>query len=208
MRKVVKYRGRTGKGVETLSLQEASLIEQSKAGDVESFEQLIDQHQKKIFNIAYRMLGNIEDASDVAQEALVKAYRGIKNFKGKSSFSTWLYAIVNNTCIDFIRKNRKTNLIYLDKDYETEEGSYRLQMESEEDTPEEVLEKKEIQRLVHESIEELSYDHKRAIILRDIEGFSYKEIAEILNCSEGTVKSRISRARTSLKTIIQEKLEV
>lgn len=193
--------------METLSLQEASLIEQSKAGNIESFEQLIAIHQKKVFNIAYRMLGNLEDANDVTQEALIKAYRGIKSFNGKSSFSTWLYAIVNNACIDFIRKNRKTNLIYLNQEYETEGGSYKIQLDSNEDTPEELFEKKEVQRLVQESINKLNYDHRRAIILRDIQQFSYKEIAQIINCSEGTVKSRISRARNNLKAIIKKRLE-
>ncbi len=193
--------------MEILSSQEASLIKQSKAGDIESFERLIVEHQKKVFNIAYRMLGNLEDANDVAQEALVKAYRGIENFKGKSSFSTWLYAIVNNACIDFIRKNRKVNMIYLDCEYETEEGTYKIQLNNNEDTPEQLFEKKEVQKLVHESINELGYNHRKVIILRDMEQFSYKEIAEILDCSEGTVKSRISRARTNLKTIIKEKLE-
>jgi len=193
--------------VETLSLKEASLIEQSKAGDIDSFEQLIAAHQKKAFNIAYRILGNLEDANDVTQEALIKAYRGIINFNGKSSFSTWLYTIVNNACIDFIRKNRKTNVTYLDREYETEEGSYKVQVYSNEESPEELFEKKEVQKLVHESINRLSYEHRRIIVLRDIQQFSYQEIAQILNCSEGTVKSRINRARSNLKMLIKEKLD-
>ncbi len=187
--------------------QEVSLIRQAKAGDIKSFEQLISGHQKRIFNIAYRVLGNPEDANDVTQEALVKAYCGIKKFKGKSSFSTWLFTIVNNACIDFIRKNRKTDMIYLDREYETGDGTYKVQLGDDENTPEELFEKKEVQRLVHESIGELSYDHRKIIILRDIEHFSYKEIAQILGCPEGTVKSRISRAREGLKTIIKEKLK-
>lgn len=192
--------------METLSLHEASLIEQSKAGDMESFEQLIISHQKKAFNIAYRILGNLEDANDVTQEALIKAYRGIKNFNGKSSFSTWLYAIVNNTCMDFIRKNRKTKLTYLDREYETEESSYKIQVHGDNETPEEVLEKKEVQKIIHDCINKLSYEHRRIVVLRDIEQLSYSEIAEILNCSEGTVKSRISRARKNLRILIEEKL--
>lgn len=187
--------------------QEVSLIKQSKAGDIESFEQLIAEHQKRVFNIAFRMLGNSEDANDVTQEALVKAYRGIKNFKGRSSFSTWLYTIVNNTCIDFIRKNKKTNIVYLDREYETGEGTYKIQLSDNGDTPEQLFEKREVQRLVRKSISELSYDYRKIIILRDIEDFSYREIAQILDCPEGTVKSRISRARNKLKAIIREKLE-
>jgi RNA polymerase sigma-70 factor (ECF subfamily) len=193
--------------VGVLGSQEVSLIRQSKAGDIESFERLIAKYQKKAFNIAYHMLGNPEDANDVTQEALIKAYKGIKNFRGRSSFSTWLYTIVNNTCIDFIRKNRKANIIYLDREYETEEGVYKIQLNSNEDTPEQLFEKREVQRLVRESIGELGYDYRKVIILRDIEDFSYKEIAQILNCPEGTVKSRISRARNSLKAIIGEKLK-
>lgn len=203
----VKYSRSKGKGVKTLSLQEASLIEQSKDGDIHSFEELISAHQKRIFNIAYRILGNLEDANDVTQEALIKAYKGIKNFNHKSSFSTWLYTIVNNACIDFIRKNKKTNITYLDREYETEEGSYKVQVYSDEKTPEELLEKKEVQKLVHEAINQLNYEHRRIIVLRDIKQFSYQEIAQILNCSEGTVKSRINRARNNLKMIIREKLE-
>ncbi len=193
--------------MKTLSLDESSLIEKSKAGDVESFEELIISHKKKIFNIAYRMLGNLEDANDVTQEALVKAYRGIKKFNEKSSFSTWLYTIVNNACIDFIRKNRKDNVVYLDREYETEESSYTLQINSGEETPEQAFEKKEVQRLVHKAINKLSDDHRRIIILKDIKQFSYKEISEIIDCSEGTVKSRLSRARKNLKTIIEENLK-
>lgn len=190
-----------------MSLQEASLIEQSKAGDIDSFEQLILAHQKKAFNIAYRILGNLEDANDVTQEALLKAYKGISKFNGKSSFSTWLYTIVTNTSMDFIRKNRKTIVTYLDREYETEEGSYKTQVYSDQETPEEILEKKEVQKLVNDAIEQLSDEHRKIIVLRDIQQFSYQEIAQILNCSEGTVKSRINRARNNLKILIKEKLD-
>ena len=202
----VKYSRRAEKGGKILDSREVSLIKQSKAGNIESFEQLITKHQKRAFNIAYRMLGNPEDANDVTQEALVKAYKGIKNFKGKSSFSTWLYTIVNNACIDFIRKNRKANIVYLDQEYETEEGAYKIQLSNNENTPEQLFEKKAVQKLVHRSIGELDYNYRKIIVLRDIEHFSYREIAQILGCPEGTVKSRISRARNNLKAIIGEKL--
>lgn len=190
-----------------LSVQEASLIEQSKSGNIESFEQLVISHQKKMFNIAFRMLGNLEDANDVTQEALIKAYRGINSFNGKSSFSTWLYTIVNNASIDFIRKNKKNKTVYLDREYESAEGTHKIEVACHGDTPEEVLEKKEVRRVIEEAIKELSEDHRRIIVLRDIEQFTYAEIAQILDCSEGTVKSRINRARKILKVIIMEKLK-
>nr|WP_041720893.1 sigma-70 family RNA polymerase sigma factor [Alkaliphilus metalliredigens] len=189
-----------------MNQQEATLIEKSKDGDSESFEKLILQHQKKAFNIAYRMLGNLEDANDVTQEALLKAYRAINRFQEKSSFSTWLYTIVTNTCVDFIRKNRKTKVVYLDREYEGEEGQYKREVYDDENGPEELLEKKEVQRLIHDAINLLNYEQRKVIILRDIEGFSYREIAEILDCAEGTIKSRINRARSNLKNLITEKI--
>lgn len=190
-----------------MAQQEAYLIDKSKEGDITSFEELIIAHQKKAFNIAYRMLGNLEDANDVTQEAILKVYRSISKFKENSSFSTWFYSIVNNTCIDFIRKNRKSNVIYLDKEYEENGDSYKKEIsDTESHTPETALEKKEVRKLVHDSINQLSPEQRKIIVLRDINGFSYQEIAEILNCSEGTVKSRISRARANLKSIIQNKL--
>lgn len=183
-----------------LQHEEVALIEKAKNGDVESFELLINVYQKKAFNIAYRMLGNLEDANDVTQEALVKVYRSIHNFKGNSSFSTWLYSIVNNACIDFIRKNRKVNLLYIDKEYG--ETNYKIEIGDEINTPESLFEKNEIKQMVHDAINQLNYEQRNIIILRDIQGFSYQKIGEMLHISLGTVKSRISRARSNLKEII------
>lgn len=188
------------RGVSLLQHEEVALIEKAKNGDVESFELLINVYQKKAFNIAYRMLGNLEDANDVTQEALVKVYRSIHNFKGNSSFSTWLYSIVNNACIDFIRKNRKVNLLYIDKEYG--ETNYKIEIGDEINTPESLFEKNEIKQMVHDAINQLNYEQRNIIILRDIQGFSYQKIGEMLHISLGTVKSRISRARSNLKEII------
>ncbi|WP_278287094.1 RNA polymerase sigma factor [Clostridium aceticum] len=108
--------------------QEDVLIEKARRGDIESFELLIEAYQKKAFNIAYRILGNLEDANDVTQEALVKVYRSIHNFKGNSSFSTWLYSIVNNVCIDFIRKIKKQSFFILmaNKNKELIQKNYQM----------------------------------------------------------------------------------
>lgn len=189
-----------------LQHQEAVLIEKAKNGDVESFEQLTSAYQKRAFNIAYRMLGNLEDANDVTQEALLKVYKSLHNFRGNSSFSTWLYSIVNNVCIDFIRKNKKVKLLSIDKQQEGE--SYQREIPDEINTPECLFEKKEVKRMVHDAINQLSYEQRNIIILRDIQGFSYQEIAEMLHISIGTVKSRINRARSNLKEIISEGFKV
>ncbi len=189
-----------------LSQNEAILIDKAQKGDIESFELLIENYQKKAFNIAYRMLGNLEDANDVTQEALVKVYRSIGAFRGNSSFSTWLYSIVNNTCIDFIRKNRKFDLIYIEQEHEG--TNYQIDIPDRLNTPEKLLEKNEVKKIIHDGINQLNYDHRNIIILRDIQGLSYKEIGEILHISLGTVKSRISRARDNLKEIIRDNYNI
>ena len=189
-----------------LNQQEISLIEKSSKGDVGSFEKLIQPYQKKAFNIAYRMLGNVEDASDVTQEALIKIYKSLDKYQGKSSFSTWVYSIVNNTCIDYIRKNKKGNVVYLDQEIQAMDGSYRMELSDEMNTPEYLFEKQETQRMVQDAISQLNVDHREIIVLRDINGFSYQEIATMLNCSEGTVKSRINRARGHLKILLEKRL--
>ncbi|KJF27839.1 RNA polymerase subunit sigma-24 [Clostridium aceticum] len=186
--------------------QEDVLIEKARRGDIESFELLIEAYQKKAFNIAYRILGNLEDANDVTQEALVKVYRSIHNFKGNSSFSTWLYSIVNNVCIDFIRKNKKAKLLYIDG--QQEQGAYTKELPDEMNTPECLFEKNEVKRMVHDAINQLNYEQRTIIVLRDIQGFSYQQIAEMLEISVGTVKSRINRGRNHLKLLISEGMKV
>lgn len=195
------------KGVKHLNQQEISLIEKVKKGDIASFEVLIEPYQKKAFNIAYRMLGNLEDANDVTQEAMIKIYKSISGFQGKSSFSTWLYSVVSNSCIDYIRKNRRAVVVSLDREYDTGESMYKFEVADEMNTPEYLFERNETKRIIHDAINQLNVDQREIIILRDINGFSYNEIAEILKCSEGTVKSRISRARSNLKTLLTKKLQ-
>lgn len=189
-----------------MSQEEISLVEKTRQGDVDSFEKLIEPYQKKAYNIAYRMLGNVEDASDVTQEALIKIYKSISSFQGNSKFSTWVYSIVNNTCIDFIRKNRKGNVIYLEREKDNGDGTYQMEITDNTNTPEEILDKKETRHMIQDAINQLNQEHREIIVLRDIEGFTYQEIADILKCSEGTVKSRISRARGNLKQLLIEKM--
>ncbi|WP_243109359.1 RNA polymerase sigma factor [Anaerophilus nitritogenes] len=184
-------------------MQEKSLIHKSQQGHIESFENLIKNYQKLAFNIAYRMLGNIEDAKDATQDAFLKAYKNIDQFKEESTFSTWLYKIVTNTCLDVLRKKKKIKIYSYDQNIETEKGKVLREIADEENTPEKIVEKNEIQKHMQQAIDSLSEHHRSVIILRDIQGFSYEEIAKILNCSKGTVKSRINRARQALKKIIK-----
>ncbi|HHW32327.1 MAG TPA: sigma-70 family RNA polymerase sigma factor [Clostridiaceae bacterium] len=187
---------------------EKKLLDRAKNGDVVAFEELIEKHQKKVFNLALRMLGNHEDAYDIAQEVFIKVYKAIKNFKEESSFSTWIYRIATNTCLDELRRRKNKNIVYIDEDIKSEDSDMKRQLEDSGPTPDLITEKKEIKRIIYNAIEKLPDQHKSALILRDIQGFSYEEIARILECPEGTVKSRINRGRKTLKEMLEKKLEL
>ena len=183
-------------------LQERDLIRKAKQGDMLAFEELILKHEKIVYNLALRMMNHSEDAMDISQEVFLKAYRSLSNFDERSAFSTWLYRITHNTCIDEIRKRKGKQTYSLEEDLESEDGSMQRQVADDGDTPEESLMRKEQKSEILRALDTLSEEHKAAIILRDVKGLSYEEIAEILELSLGTVKSRINRARNQLKTEI------
>lgn len=187
--------------------EEKALIRKCKNGDINSFELLIEQYQKKVFNIAFRMMGNQEDASDIAQEVFIRVYKSIKNFKEESSLSTWIYRIATNVCLDELRKRKKNNIISINSTLQLDDSELTLELEDPGDRPDELLQKKELCREIQEAIECLNEEHKAVIVLRDINGLSYEEISKILQCSLGTVKSRINRARSSLKSILLKSKE-
>ncbi len=188
---------------------ELRLVEKSISGDTEAFQSLIAKHQKKVFNIAYRMMGNEEDAKDMAQEALIKAYKNLENFRMDSSFSTWLYRIATNTCLDELRKKkRKGDEISLSVDKSEDNDMPVKELAVDRKGPETEYLKRERKRVLGEAIRALSEDYKRVIILRDINGFSYEEIADICEMNIGTVKSRINRGRGMLKEKLLEHREL
>lgn len=191
-----------------MSEYEKILIEKSQNGDIESFEKLIEKYQVIAFNIAYRMVGNREDASDMAQDALIKVYKSLKNFRGDSSFSTWIYRIVTNTCIDAIRKMKKIQTYSLDKEYESENGNYSFEIADNKYLPERLYEIKEKKELVQAALNKMAEKYRTVLVLRDIQGFSYEEISEITQNPVGTVKSRISRGRLLLKEILIKESEL
>lgn len=179
-------------------IDDESLIHKSQQGDVEAFEQLIEKYEKKVYTIAYRMMGNHEDASDLAQEALIKVYRSIKNFRGEAAFSTWLYHVVSNVCKDYLRKKRlQTTSIDESVQYGTE--SIEKQFEADTPQPQDVVEQKELQESMQKVISDLPEDYRLVLVLREFMNLSYEEIAYQLNINMGTVKSRLSRARKLLR---------
>lgn len=178
------------------------LVLRAKNGDMQAFEQIVLQYEKLVYNIAYKIFSNAEDAKDVSQDVFIKLYRNISKYEGTSSFKTWLYTIAYNTCIDEIRKRKKAKISSMDKMIEGDENNFERQFASNEPTPEQqVLIKEEISA-VERAINKLNEDHKMIIVLRDIRQLSYDEIVQITGLSLGTVKSRINRARKKLKEFI------
>ncbi len=178
---------------------EKEWIRRAKHGDMDAFEKLILQHEKIVYNLAFRMMYHSEDAKDISQEVFLKAYRNIGNFDERASFSTWLYRITYNTCIDEMRRQKGKQNYSIEDEFENEDGVMQRQVADSGDTPEEAILKKEQRAEILQALDTLSEEHKMAIILRDVKGLSYEEIAEILQISLGTVKSRISRARNQCK---------
>ncbi|MCI8341759.1 MAG: sigma-70 family RNA polymerase sigma factor [Firmicutes bacterium] len=179
-----------------------ALVEKAKKGDSASFGSLIIHHERFVYNVVYRMLPNKEDAEDISQEVFIKAYKYLNRFDGKAAFSTWLYKIAVNTCIDEIRKRRGKETISINAEIDTGEGTVEKEYVSGIIGVEEEVLSKEGVEIIKRAINNLSEEQKTVITLRDIEGLSYIEIAEITECSMGTVKSRLSRARQALKDMI------
>mgnify|MGYP001290367584 CR=1 FL=1 len=175
---------------------EARLIKKAKAGNLEAFEQLILQYEKRIYNFCYRMTNNQEDAEDLAQEIFIKVYKNLNSFKGNSKFSTWIYRIAYNTCVDKYRKKKVTTVsLTLNNDEEEKE----IDLPSNDPLPEERVVSREEYDVVCECISALKPEYKTVVVLRDIQNYTYDEIAEILNVPLGTVKSHISRGRAALR---------
>lgn len=183
---------------------ESMLIEKSVQGDVASFEKLIVKYNRYVYNIAFRMMGNEEDAKDMSQETLIKAFKAISQFKMESSFSTWLYRITINVCKDELRKRKETVLSY---DAEiSEDSTLKDIIKDEEANPILIYEKLELKASIETALDKLSEENKSVVVLKDLLGYSYEEIGEILQIPIGTVRSRLNRSRTMLKSILKIQL--
>lgn len=183
-------------------IDEKILISKAKEGDKKAFEEIISLYEKKVFSTIYYMVKNENEVEDIAQEVFVKIYRNLKNFKEESSLYTWIYRITINVCIDELKK--KKNVVYIDEKIETADGEMEMQLEDTAKGPEHLAEDEELKRKITNCIRKLPIDQRTMIILRDIKGFTYMEIAEMTKINLGTVKSKINRARTALKQILEE----
>ena len=176
--------------------EEARVIRAVLEGDTDRFEELVHAYEKGIYNLCLRMLGDEQDALDAAQEAFFKAFRSLKSFRGDSRFSTWLYRLASNICLDMLRKRPNAPTLSMDDD------DAPLFLADDTPSPQEIVERWEIRRTLSAAMAALPEDFRQAVVLRDVNGLSYEEIADVTGLELGTVKSRIFRARKKLASAL------
>ena len=169
-------------------------------GNDSAFEYLVRKHERLVFTAVYGIVGNPDDAMDVSQEVFLKVYKSLSSFKGDSEFSTWLYRIAKNCALDFVRQ-KKAPLVSIDTSGEENEG-FDIPDESIKSNPEKSALSNEKREILHKALGLLSDEHREIIILRDMNDYSYEEIANRLEIEPGTVKSRLFRAREQLRKIL------
>ncbi len=194
------------KGTKQKEDEDLEYVSLCRKGDVAAFEVLVRRHERRMFNIAYRVIGNYDEACEVAQDAFISAYKNIKGFKGEARFSTWLYAI----CINHSKNRLKKLKIRqyregrsLDDPIMTPDGEIAADPPSGEPSALDRLEAKDVQHKVQLCINALDAEFKEVIVLRDIQGFSYEEISAMLKKPVGTIKSRLFRARDAMRACLQ-----
>lgn len=184
-------------------MDEHNLIELAQSGNQSAFRTLVETYQSMVYNLAYRMVNNPEDAADLTQEVFLSVWRNLRSFQGRSALSTWLYRLTANAAIDFLRKEQRHPTVPLTA--EDSDGEERaLDIPDESASPQRELERKELREAIEQGLATLSPDHRQILLLREMEGLSYQEIAQALGLEEGTVKSRIARARLALRDFLRK----
>jgi len=183
------------------------LLDRCRAGDEEAFDDLVRRHQQRAFNVAFQVLRDREDATEVAQDAFVRIYRSVENFRGECEFTTWLHQIVVNLARNRYRwwkRRGRQSSVSLDSPVEMGEGAVPVQLAASGDAPDVETVKAEFVELLSRRMEELPRKLCEVLVLRNVENLSYEQIAVVLDCSIGTVKSRIARAREALRQRMQD----
>ncbi len=207
---VVSLRPKAKSKETALVEDERSLITRATAGDSRAFRDLLLRYQRRVYGVAIGMLHNPEDAMDITQEAFIKVHRYLGRFKGDSSFFTWLYRITINLCIDQLRKTGKAQAVDYDDamSYERSDAT-EPNLWAMDANPGKALDRKELRELIQRSLDCLSPIHRAVILMREVEGFDYKEMAEVMQCSIGTIMSRLFHARRrfqqALESLMKEK---
>lgn len=190
-----------------LSPDETVLVKRARQGDLAAYDELVRRYQERIYATVYHMTANHEDANDLAQEAFIKAYQALKSFKGGSSFYTWVYRIAVNKTINFLkqRKNR-AHMSLDDLDFNAEHDPDLVALISEK-TPRREIGLAELHEKLNVALQKLSEHHRLVVTLHDVQGLSHEEIAEIMNCNIGTVRSRLFYARQQMQGYLSDYLK-
>jgi RNA polymerase sigma-70 factor (ECF subfamily) len=184
------------------------LVARSQQNDLQAFEDLIKRYQDRVFTLCRQLTGNHADAQDLSQEVFVKAYLNLSSFRFEADFGTWLHRIAVNQWLNFKRKKGVFASVSLDEPIQTGDGEMMREVASDALTPEEACEKEETRRLVHQAMQKISPEHKMVLVLREFNELSYEDLSSVLDCSLGTVKSRLNRARQALKEEIEKMNQV
>jgi len=179
------------------------LVSKAREGDQLAFSDLVRRYQDRIYNTVYGLVGDRDDADDVAQEAFVKAYRSLGRFRGNSSFYTWIYRIAVNTCLDWMKSRARRSDVPIDRDVPGSPDAASPLYRPPESADTQAL-RNDLHRVLQEALSALSPEFRVTTVLREIDGLSYGEISSILGCSTGTVKSRLFRARSQLRLLLED----
>ncbi len=186
-------------------MDEMRLVQAARAGELAAFNQLVLNYQGLAYNVAYRVMGDPDAAADATQDAFIKAYKALDGLRGES-FKAWLLRIVTNTCYDHLRSRQRRPAASLDEMLADNEHTWRLAEPGE--RPEEYAERLELHKALQWALSQLSEDQRVVVVLSDVEGLSYEEIATTTGVQLGTVKSRLSRARSRLRELLQQRQEL
>jgi RNA polymerase sigma factor (sigma-70 family) len=182
--------------------EERRLVEVAQRGDVESFNELVRLFEGRVYTLCYRMLGDAESAADAAQDAFLSAFRNLRSFRG-GSFRSWMLRIATNTCYDVLRVRKRRPSVSLDIDADDESASSPLQIADTAESPDDFAQRRELAAAIQQGLTELPDEQRIVLILSDIQGLAYEEIAQITNSNLGTVKSRLSRGRARLREVLK-----
>ena len=186
---------------------DVAIVRRVQNGDVTAFDQLVLKYRERLFGIIYNLTSNREDASDLAQEAFIKAFTSIKHFQEKSSFFTWLYRIAINTALSHIKRNRMRQFFSFETLTEEVKSSEIIEALAVKTNSDKATMANELQEKLNEALQKLSPNHRSVVVLFEIEGLSHQEISEIMNCSVGTVRSRLHYAKRELQAHLQQYLK-
>src|ERR1035438_5458294 len=188
-------------------VEEMELVRRARRGDLEAYDELVRRYQERVYATVYHMTANHEDANDLAQEAFIKAFQALKSFKGGSSFYTWIYRIAVNKTINFLKQRRnKVQMSLDDLDFNAEHDPDLVALISDK-TPRREVGLAELQEKLNAAMQKLSESHRLVVTLHDVQGLSHEEIAKIMECNVGTVRSRLFYARQQLQAILSDYLK-